>query len=231
MNNLSLVAALATAPSNAFRELRERPRFLFPLLIVVAASVAVNYWYFSTIDFEWLKQTVVVNTPDFQKMPEGQRAGALAMFTRTTYLWATLIGICLFVPLFAVIQAVFLLVAAKITKVTLGFKHWFAMVCWSMLPALLGAIVSAILLLMSDTRQISPGTMQALSLNELFFHRPMGAPGQGLLDALNIPGFLSWALMIIGVRAWSQRSWGFSAAFVLIPLVAIFGFWAFLAFR
>jgi hypothetical protein len=37
--------------------------------------------------------------------------------------------------------------------------------------------------------------------------------------------------MIIGVRAWSQRSWFFSATFVLLPIVLIYALWAFLAFR
>ena len=50
MNNLALSAALATAPSSAFVELRERPRFWFPLLLVVLTTVALNYWYFSVVD-------------------------------------------------------------------------------------------------------------------------------------------------------------------------------------
>jgi hypothetical protein len=59
----------------------------------------------------------------------------------------------------------------------------------------------------------------------------MGSPGQGFLDAVGIPGLLAWALMIIGVHTWSQRSWLFSAAFVMIPIVVIYGIWAFFAFR
>jgi hypothetical protein len=58
----------------------------------------------------------------------------------------------------------------------------------------------------------------------------MGSPGQGLLDAISIPSLLSWGLMIIGVRTWTQRSWGFSAAFVLVPIVVIFAIWAFITF-
>ena len=45
-------------------------------------------------------------------------------------------------------------------------------------------------------------------------------PGQALLESLSIPGVLTWALMIIGVHTWSQRSWAFSAIFVLLPVVA-----------
>ena len=73
--------------------------------------------------------------------------------------------------------------------------------------------------------------LQPLSLNELLFHLPMGSPGQQLLDSLSIPSLLTWILAIIGVHAWSQRSWMFSAIVVLIPLVLFYGIWAIFAFR
>ena len=73
--------------------------------------------------------------------------------------------------------------------------------------------------MLSDTTQMSPGALQPLSLNELVLHRPMGSPGHALFESLTIPRLLSWALMIIGVRTWSQRSWNFSAILVLLPIV------------
>ena len=59
----------------------------------------------------------------------------------------------------------------------------------------------------------------------------MGSPGHALFESLTIPAVLSWILMIIGVRTWSQRSWAFSAIFILLPVVVIYGIWAFFAFR
>ena len=37
--------------------------------------------------------------------------------------------------------------------------------------------------------------------------------------------------MIVGVRVWSQRSWAFSAIFILLPIVVLYGLWAAFAFR
>ena len=228
MNDIALSAALATAPSSAFAELRERPRFWFPLVISIIATVVLGYWYYSVVDIEWLKDTVFGANPN----PDAAKhAAAMAMMTRTTLLWSSVVGGAIITPIFLLIQALLLWLAAKVTKVSLGYKHWFTMASWTSLTGLLGFVVAAILILMSDTNQIAPGVTTALSLNELVFHRPMGAPGQGLLDAINIPSLLSWALMIIGVRTWTQRSWGFSAAFVLVPVVVIFAIWAFIAFR
>jgi hypothetical protein len=231
MNNLALSVALATAPSSAFGELRERPRFWFPLLLLLATTAGLVFWYYSVVDIECLKDAIYGNNPDIQALPEDQRAASMAMLTRTTLLWGSVVGTCIFLPIFFLLTALYLWLAAKVTKLPQGFKHWFAFSCWTALPLLLTTVVSAILLLLSDNAQVSPSVMQPLSLNELALHRPIGSPGYTLLESLTIPSILSWFLMIIGVRAWSGRSWAFSAIFILLPIVVIYGIWSFLAFR
>jgi Yip1 domain len=230
MNNLQIAVALATAPSTAFNELRERPRFWFPLLVVVLVSVAMVYWYYSFVDIEWLKDAIFSNNPKMLKMPEADRAKALAMMGRGAMLWGSVISALILIPLFFVLNALYCLLAAKVTKLPQGFKHWFSLTCWTALPLVLGAIVGAILLLMSSSPQVAPGILQPLSIDELITHLPIGSPAQGLLDSLGIPGFLSWGLMVSGVHSWSQRSWLFSLIFTFIPIVLIYGIWAAIAF-
>jgi hypothetical protein len=231
MNNVALSLALATNPSIAFEELRARPRFWFPLLVVIAATIAVVFWYYSVVDIEWLKDAMYGNHPDFQKMTEAERAKALGVLSRNTLRLGSVISIAVVLPLVFLVLALYLWLAAKVTGLSQGFRHWFALNCWTALPMLLSTVVSAVLLLLSDTPQVSPSVLQPLSLNELLLHRPAGSPGHTLISSLNIPSILSWILMIIGVRTWSQRSWTFSTAFILLPGVVIYGIWAFFAFR
>jgi hypothetical protein len=231
MDNLALTMTLATAPSSAFAELRERPRFWFPLLLTIVTTAGLVYWYYSVVDIDWLKDTLYANSPQFQQMDEEGRARAMAAFGRTTLQWSSLVGVVIMLPVVFVIWALYLLLVAKFTKLSQGFRHWLTLVVWSSLPMLLNSVVAGILLLLADTPQISPGVLQPLSLNELVFHRPFGSPGQGLLESLGIPAFLSWALMIIGIRNWTQRSWIFSAAMTLLPWIIIYCLWAFSAFR
>lgn len=230
-NNLALSVALATTPASAFGELRERPRFWFPLLLVVASTVAMLYWYYSIVDIEWLKDAMYSNDPNMQRLPEAQRAAAMAALGRNTLLWGSVISTIVVLPIFMLLQALYLLLAGKVTKLQPGFKHWFALGCWSALPLLLTTVVSALFLIISDTVQVSPSVMQPLSINELVLHRPMGSPGYALFESLSIPSVLSWMLMIIGVRTWSQRSWAFSAIFILLPIVVLYGIWSAFAFR
>lgn len=231
MNNLALAGCMVTAPSAAFVELRERPRFWFPLLLVVLSTAVMVYWYYSTVDFEWLKDQMFGNNPKFQQMAEAERAQAMGMIGRNTMLWGSVVGTLIAVPIVYVLSALYFLLAAKVTKLPQGFTHWFALTCWTALPVLLSIVVAAIFLLISDTNQMPPGVLQPLSLNELVFHLPMGAPGQQLLESFAIPSILSWILAIIGVHVWSQRSWMFSTILVLIPGILIYGIWAFFAFR
>jgi hypothetical protein len=155
----------------------------------------------------------------------------MAMFTRNGMLASSLIGAIFVLPMFFLLQALYLLLAARVTKVPLGFKHWLALSCWTSPPLLLTTVVSAIFLIMSDTAQVSPSVLQPLSINELVLHRPSGSPGYSLLESLNIPGMLSWVLMIIGVHVWSRRSWAFSTIFILLPVVVAYGIWSMFAFR
>jgi Yip1-like protein len=231
MNNLDISVALATSPTSAFVELRERPRFWFPLLLVVLTTAGLIYWYYSIVDIEWLKDTMFSNEPKFQNMNEEQRAAALAMFGRGPLLWSSVVSMFVIIPAVMVLQALYLLVAAKVTKLSPGFKHWFALACWTSLPTLLTGVVSAILLILRDNSQVATGVLAPLSFNELLFHLPPSAPGYALLESLAIPAFLSWVLMIIGVRTWSRRSWAFSSIVTLLPWAVIYGLWAFFSFR
>ncbi len=231
MNNLALTAALATAPTTAFAELRERPRFWFPLLLLVATTAALFYWYYSTVDIEWFKDAIYGNNPQIQALPEADRARAMGMVGRGMLLWGSVMGIAIGLPCVFLITALYFLLAAKVTRLPQGFKHWFALTCWTSLPIFLNTVVAAIFILMSDTTQMSPSLLTPLGFNELLFHRPLGSPGQAMLDSLSIPTVLSSILAIIGVHTWSQRSWTFSAIMALIPLVLFYGIWAIFAFR
>ena len=102
MNNVALAVALATAPSSAFAELRERPRFWFPLLVMVLSTVVVVYWYYSIVDIEWFKDTLFGGSPDLN--PE-QRAAAMGMMTRTTLLWSGVLGSIVMIPVLLPLMA------------------------------------------------------------------------------------------------------------------------------
>src|SRR3954467_9788370 len=106
-----------------------------------------------------------------QKMAPEQRAAALGFVGRNTLLISGIVGTFIGMPAAFLLSALYYLIAANVTKVPLGYKHWFSMVCWASLPILLNSVAALIFLLLRDNDQIGPGVLQPLSLNELLFHR------------------------------------------------------------
>ena len=66
----------------------------------------------------------------------------MAIVGRNTLLWGSVIGTIFVLPLcLPACTALYFLLAAKVTRLPQGFKHWFALVCWTSLPLLLGTVV------------------------------------------------------------------------------------------
>jgi hypothetical protein len=112
-----------------------------------------------------------------------------------------------------------------------SYRQWFAFSSWCSLPGALAVIPAAILLATTETTQIPQEALKTLSLNALFFHRAAGEPGYSLFSYIDLFALATLVLSLIGVKAWSGRSWLFTGLFVGIPWVLIFGPWAWLSLR
>jgi hypothetical protein len=229
MGSLQILSALVFEPAKAFRELTERPRVLFPLLLLIIATVGLTLWYYQVVDMDWLIDSQMRGSSRGRQLTEEQIAAASKMMTPGRVTTIGLIGGTLLVVLIRLVEALYYLLAAKVTNVQRGFKQWLSLACWTSLPQVLAVIPSAIVLLTTTTSQIGASELSPLSLNELFFHRQSSDPGFSLLTTVNLLHIASSYLAVLGVRIWSGRSWLFSAVFALLPTVLIFGTWAFVA--
>ncbi|MEN9705088.1 MAG: hypothetical protein RLZZ393_967, partial [Pseudomonadota bacterium] len=140
-------------------------------------------------------------------------------------------SVLVMVVLIRLLEASWYLLAAKVTHVQRGFRQWFALACWTSLPTLLTTIPAVFVLATTTNGQIENGALNPLSLNELLLHRHMGEPGYSLLVSIGPLQLLAWWLSWVGVRHWSGRSGLFSAVFVLLPPLVIYGVWSLMAFR
>jgi hypothetical protein len=230
MNNMEMTTALVTSPSAAFADLKEKPKFWFPLLAVLLSTVAVLVWYYNFVDFDWLIDRMMSADTRTQQMPEDQRAQAMAMMKPGFIMWSSVISVLVFVTAARALEALYFSLAGNITNVRHSYKQWFALSCWTALPHLIGALGMVAFLLTSSTNQISNEELQLLSLNELIFHVPLGGKGYVLLSSLTILHPWAWWLTVVGVRVWTQRSWLFSTVFALLPSIVVYGVWALIAF-
>jgi hypothetical protein len=202
------------------REIEARPRFLFPLLAVVVAGLAATFWYFSIVDFDWLIDQTIRSNPRMKNMSEEQLAAASRVMTKNVLMITSLIAVPFAVTIIRLLEALWYLLAGKVTKVRRSFKQWFALATWTSLPGVLAVLPAIPLLLTLKSAQIDAASaISPLSLNELFFHRAMGEPGYQLFTNLNL------------IQMWSGRSWLFALVYTLLPIVVIGGVWALIALK
>jgi hypothetical protein len=90
---------------------------------------------------------------------------------------------------------------------------------------LVGIIASAVYMLSTSSRQISPVDIDVTSINTLIVHIPYAHTGQALASSLRLTTIWSWALMVIGVSAWTGKDLLKSAIAVLTPYLLCYVIW------
>lgn len=229
MTNLQILQALAFEPRKAFEELRQRPRFWFPLLVVALGTGALSCWYMLKVDPEWFMDLQLRNNPFTRDLSEAQIEQQVQATSTTMGVQAVigLITTALFMGIAYLVGSLYYLVAGKITNVKFSYRQWLSFSSWCGMPSVLSLLAGAFVLFGTETgSQIDQGEVRPLSLNSLFFHRLMGEPDYTLLSSLELPLILSIALAVYGVKLWSGRSWLFSSIFTMLPAVLLFGIWA-----
>jgi Yip1 domain len=234
MGNLGLVSSLLFEPRKAFAEIDARPRYWFPLLVLIATAVIIAVWYRSIVDIEWVTDRTIRASTFASRLTEAQIEAAVkrSVDSKTLGTVATAFGTPLVIVIIGLIGALYLLLAGKITHVRRSFRHWFAFTWWAALPgAVLTFVASTFVLLTVTTAQIDQTELKPLSLNALFMQKAAGESGYTLFSSIDLIQLFSLYLSVVGVRAWSGRSWLFSCVFALLPYALIYGIWAFISLR
>ncbi|MFO1504297.1 MAG: YIP1 family protein [Steroidobacteraceae bacterium] len=234
MNNLGLSSALLFEPRKVFMELDARPRFWFPLLVVIVTTVVIAVWYRSVVDIEWVTDRAMRTSAFASRLTEAQIEEAVkrSVERKTLGTVATTLGTPIVIVVVGMLGALYLLLAGKATRVRRSFRHWFALTWWAALPAaVFGLVAAAFVLLTTTTAQFDQTELKPLSLNALLMHRNFDQPGYALFGSIDLFQLFSMYLSVVAVRTWSGRSWLFSSIFALLPYLLIYGIWAFISLR
>lgn len=223
MNNFSLMSALVFEPRKAFEEIAQRPRFLFPFLLVLACSIAITAWYCGIVDVPWLIDQSLRNNPLTRSMPEARIQEMIDRSTRGGLIGQTVVSTLIFLIILRLLESLYYTLAGKIMGVDRSFKQWFAFSCWTGLPAALAVVPAAIVLAGVTEPQIPQTALQPLSINELLLHLTPDQPGYSLWSNFGLLSVAGFALAVMGVKIWSGRSWLFSTLFATLPVLLIIG--------
>jgi hypothetical protein len=209
-------------PTPTFARLKSKTNAWLPLLVSILLSLAVMYWWVSTLDFDWLREHMLSAQPAAK--PEVRAAMARAM-TPKFMMWSTGISAVVGSLLIFAVLGVYYLLAGKVIGSSIGYGKWFGFAVWTSVPRLLSVPLSMVQIATSHG-QLAPEDLNMVSLNYLLFHLPLSNHWAGLVGSLDLTTFWSMALATIGLKAWTGRSTGTCLAVVLLPYLVIYGLWA-----
>jgi hypothetical protein len=210
------------SPSPTFARLKDKPRAWVPLLVLLLLTLAVTWWYVSTLDFAWFREQMLTTRGPVK--PE-QRAAMEHFFTPTAMMWSSGLGIVLGTPVLYLLTALYYLLAGKVMGTGIGFGKWFGFAVWTSIPRLLALPLSALQIMTSGGR-LSLEDANMVSLNYLLLHLHASSPWFGFATNLDLTSLWSIALAVIGLKAWTGRSTGTCVTVAVLPYALVYGIWA-----
>lgn len=209
------------APSPTFARLKDKPRPLIPLLVLILLTLALSCWYVSSLDFAWFRDHMLAAQGNMR--PEAR--AAMEQFTPKMMMWMSGAGAVLGTPVLCAVVALYYLLAGKAMGTGIGYGKWFGFAVWTSIPRLLTVPLSALQILTSGGR-LAPEDMNMVSLNYLLLHLPQSSPWFGLATNLDLTSVWSIAIAVLGLKAWTGRSTGTCVTAAVLPYVIVYGLWA-----
>lgn len=214
-------------PAKVWVQLKERPTFLVPALVVAVASTLAATLYFLHVDPAWLtdyqiqavgKELSASEIAQMQKFMPGAR----------TLAWITSATTLLVVALTYVLMALYYLMAGKVGGHAVDFRRGLALATWSSMPMVLAAVVS-IAGTYTSSPQTSYESLQMLNVDPLLVQLPMHHDWSRLARSFSLLNLWVWFLAALGWKTWFRTGWAQAVFVAILPSVVIYGVMALFA--
>lgn len=220
---------ILVSPTEAFIELQQRPRKLFPLSLLLLSTTIASIWYFNIVDFEWYIDDIFAtdNIGGDEDDLEQIRETMLSLGPNTVMISAIVAGSVSFF-LFYTLQAGYLSLISALTGNDQKFSNWFSLVLWTTLPALLSVAGMMVTIMLSANGQLSNYDLNPLTLRNLGMESSNSSVNT-LLTAIDLTMAWSLGLLTMGYKQWLDISIVKAMAVVMSPYLLILVVSAYLA--
>lgn len=220
---LAVAVNVFTAPAEAFAAIKERPRILVPLLLILCSIAAVQYLYVQRVDLAWLiDHQLQVSGRTVSDADRASAVKAIARLPKAFYGGIAAGGTAIVLPIFIAIFALYYAGVSFVTGDGVKYKEWFSLICHCGLVTLLGIVATLVHLFVVDARFLPQDELNPLSFGSLFGIHPEGASYvQRILLSLDPTALWSLALSVLGYQAFTKSSIVKAAAVVLGPIAVI----------
>ena len=208
-------------PSKVFVDLKEKPTFWLPLLLLSLATGAMVLMYYTRVDPEWFANNMLLaggrdlSSAEMEQMRESM-PGARTM----GYIGAP--SAVAFLVIISMLYALYFMLAGKIAGVATSFRHGLSLTCWAGMAALLGVVVAIVGVLMMEP-QTAFESLMLLNVDPLLVQVPADSPWSALAKGFSLLNLWTWFLLALGWRIWTRSSWLQAAVVAILPSAVIYG--------
>lgn len=208
-------------PGKVFAELREKPNFLLPTLVVVLMASLSILLFHMHVDPDWfVANRDAAMAGQMSKAELAQVTAFLPGARASGYIGAGMILVM--TPVMYAILGLYYLLAGKITGNPVGYVRALALVAWSAMPMILASVIALV-----GTYTSSPQTtfesLQMLSLDPLFVQLPMDHDWSMFAKSFSLLNFWVIFLAALGWKTWFRSGWGQAIAVAGFPWLLWFG--------
>lgn len=206
-------------PSKVFADLKERPTFLVPVLLLALATAAMTLGYFMQVDGQWFTDQQIAQSGRELTAKEAEQM-------RTMMPAASVMGVIgaissvIVIALMTAVLGLYYMLAAKVTGQAVSFRHGISLSAWSSMPALLGVVV-ALVGVMTMTPQTPIESLMLTNVDPLLVQLPADHKWNAIAQNASLLTPWSIFLVALGWRTWTRSSWTQALIVALLPTLVI----------
>ncbi|HET8819351.1 MAG TPA: YIP1 family protein [Xanthomonadaceae bacterium] len=214
-------------PSKVFADLKDKPTFWVPLLLVMLASAAMVLLYYANVDSEWLvDRTVMAAGADMSADEAAQMRKMMPGATTMGYFGAASVVIA--TAVMAALVALYFMLAGKIAGAKVSFRHGLSLSSWANMPLLLGAVIAIVgIFTMTPTTPLE--SLMLANVDPLLVDLPADHRWSAVAKGFSLLNIWVWFLLALGWRTWTRSGWVQAVIVAIIPSVVVFGLMALFA--
>jgi hypothetical protein len=215
------VVNIYAAPAEAFAAIMLAPSWFAPLSLVMLSGLAATGYYFSGLDMAWWVDDTL-RQANIEPSELDTARDAMGGMTRGMLFGFGAISTVLFSFLVALVQAMYMSLAAAIMGSVYKFKHWMALASWTSLPYVIGAIAMVVNIALHPNGQLSSYDLDPTSLAALGLTLT-GTSFETIAKSVTLTMLWAIGLVTLGFAQWLQISLSKSAAIITTPYLLVFG--------
>lgn len=216
-------------PAKVFADLKEKPSFWLPLLLLAVLGAVSTTAYFLTVDPDWFSDHQVAQMQAQRDMSaaEVEQAKQFMPGARASAYFAGPM-VVLFMGVVFAVMALYYLLAGKVTGNQVGFRRGLSLAAWSSMPMVLGNLV-VLGAIFTSSNQTSFESLQLLNVDPLLVQLPLDHDWLMLARSFSLLNFWVWFLAALGWKTWFRTGWGQAVTVAVLPSLVIYGVMALFA--